>query len=135
MKGGATGSGLDEHIREAYSFIAQNHNDGDQIILTGFSRGAFTARSIAGLIDTVGILSRMGMTHFYRIFKDYENMNVQDWNKNPAENDLHVPVDLLPIGKRDPVTGELVNLEKYRDYLLNWTNVSGAIPPSRGELN
>ena len=36
-----------QNIREAYSFIATNYEAGDEIILIGFSRGAFTARSVA----------------------------------------------------------------------------------------
>lgn len=135
ITGGAMGFGLDEHIREAYAFIAQNYVEGDQIILTGFSRGAFTARSLAGLIDTVGLLTRTGMAHFYRIFKDYENMNIPGWNKNPVEKDLHVPIDMLPIGEKDPKTGERLKLARYREFLLNWKNVSYTRLPSRVEFS
>jgi hypothetical protein len=46
---------------------------GDEIILIGFSRGAFTARSIAGMIRDIGLLSRGGMADFYAIFKDVQN--------------------------------------------------------------
>lgn len=46
---------------------------GDEIFLLGFSRGAFTARSIAGLICEIGLLTREGMAMFYPIFKDAEN--------------------------------------------------------------
>jgi uncharacterized protein (DUF2235 family) len=47
---GATGIGVDDNIRSAYQFIAQNYVPGDEIYLFGFSRGAFTARSLTGLI-------------------------------------------------------------------------------------
>lgn len=40
---GATGLGVDDNIRSAYMFIAQNYVPGDEIYLFGFSRGAFTA--------------------------------------------------------------------------------------------
>ena len=50
---GAIGLGIDENIRSAYQFIAQNYVPGDEIFLFGFSRGAFTARSLAGLISGV----------------------------------------------------------------------------------
>jgi len=69
--GGATGSGLSEHVREAYGFLANNYCPGDSVILLGFSRGAFTARSICGLVNRVGILTRKGMDGFYQVFKDY----------------------------------------------------------------
>lgn len=61
-------------IREAYNFICVNYVDGDDIVLVGFSRGAFTARSIADLIASIGLLNVEGMTYFYPIFEDYENM-------------------------------------------------------------
>lgn len=71
--GGTTGAGISEHVREAYAFIAENYVKGDEIFLLGFSRGAFTARSIAGFIATVGLLSRRGMDSFYPVFMDWEN--------------------------------------------------------------
>lgn len=71
--GGGTGAGLSENIREAYSFLAMNYTPGDEIFLIGFSRGAFTARSIAGLIATVGLLTAKGMADFYEVFNDWEN--------------------------------------------------------------
>ena len=55
---GATGIGVDDNIRSAYQFISQNYVPGDEIFLFGFSRGAFTARSLAGLITACGILFR-----------------------------------------------------------------------------
>lgn len=51
----------------------QNYEDGDEIILIGFSRGAFTARSIGGLIGAIGLLTRKGLENFYSIFRDWEN--------------------------------------------------------------
>ena len=55
---GATGIGVDDNIRSAYQFISQNYIPGDEIYLFGFSRGAFTARSLAGLITACGVLYR-----------------------------------------------------------------------------
>ncbi|KAI0128746.1 hypothetical protein BJ170DRAFT_701492 [Xylariales sp. AK1849] len=73
ITGGAFGIGIAENIREAYSYICANYVDGDEIVLIGFSRGAFTARSIAGLISNLGLLTREGMEYFYPIFKDTQN--------------------------------------------------------------
>jgi uncharacterized protein (DUF2235 family) len=55
---GATGLGIDDNIRSGYQFIAQNYVPGDEIFLFGFSRGAFTARSLVGLISACGVLKR-----------------------------------------------------------------------------
>jgi uncharacterized protein (DUF2235 family) len=73
--GGASGLGLSENIRSAYHFLAANYNAaaGDEIYLVGFSRGAFTARSIAAFIDSVGLITPKGMNYFYPIFEDWEN--------------------------------------------------------------
>ncbi len=56
--GGAFGWGLSRNIRELYYFLVQNYQPGDNIFLFGFSRGAFTARSLAGFIGTCGIVNR-----------------------------------------------------------------------------
>ncbi|KAK0623720.1 hypothetical protein B0T14DRAFT_516939 [Immersiella caudata] len=72
--GGAFGMGLDADIRAVYNFICANYVDGDEIILIGFSRGAFTARSVADMIGSVGLLTPEGLDRFYRIFDDYENI-------------------------------------------------------------
>jgi uncharacterized protein (DUF2235 family) len=68
--GGSTGEGLGENIREAYAFLVNNYQDGDRIVLIGFSRGAFTARSIGGLIGDFGLLDKRynGMQYFYNFF-------------------------------------------------------------------
>ncbi|USW53528.1 hypothetical protein Slin15195_G068470 [Septoria linicola] len=73
--GGYLGSGIDEAIRESYSFLAMNYEPGDEIFLVGFSRGAFTARSVGALIAEVGLLTKTGLESFYPIFKDWENQN------------------------------------------------------------
>ncbi|MCJ1404248.1 hypothetical protein MMC11_007473 [Xylographa trunciseda] len=71
--GGATAEGISTNIRAGYDFISQNYVSGDEIFLLGFSRGAFTARSVAGLIDNVGVLTRAGLPYLDVIFKDFEN--------------------------------------------------------------
>ena len=88
LYGGGTGAGLSENIREAYAFIANNHKAADEIFLMGFSRGAFTSRSIGGLIACVGLLTTLGMSNFYHIFKEWENQDNpryrSKWNDRPA---------------------------------------------------
>ena len=53
-----TGSGLDLQIQQVYGALASRYELGDEIFLIGYSRGAFAARSLAGLIDRVGLLRR-----------------------------------------------------------------------------
>src|SRR5690606_11457283 len=80
--------------REAYGFLSHNYFAGDDIIckcssagvrhftnssaVIGFSRGAFTARAIAGLITTLGVLTKKGMKDFYEVFEKYMNKELQD---------------------------------------------------------
>ncbi|KAL1390832.1 hypothetical protein HDK64DRAFT_198333 [Phyllosticta capitalensis] len=82
--GGATGGGLEENIRESYSFLSNNYTPGDEIYLVGFSRGAFTARSIAGLICEIGILTKKGLGAFPAIFQDVHHRRDPEYkDKNP----------------------------------------------------
>jgi uncharacterized protein (DUF2235 family) len=53
----ATGYGLDDNVLAAYEFLVSNYEDGDDIFLFGFSRGAYTVRALAGLIHKVGLVS------------------------------------------------------------------------------
>jgi uncharacterized protein (DUF2235 family) len=68
--------------------------DGDEIILIGFSRGAFTARSIAGMIGALGLLTREGMEFFYPVFKDMQNWQTKKY-KDPYPG---IPFDNKPMG-------------------------------------
>lgn len=52
--GGATGAGLSTNIIEAYNFLAANYEPGSEIYCFGFSRGAYTARSLCGFVHAVG---------------------------------------------------------------------------------
>jgi uncharacterized protein (DUF2235 family) len=58
LTGGAFGIGLSRNVLDAYRFLIDNYESGDWLYLFGFSRGAFTARSLAGLIRNSGILRR-----------------------------------------------------------------------------
>jgi uncharacterized protein (DUF2235 family) len=58
MLGGLFGMGLMDAIEEAYRFLALNYAPGDEIHVFGYSRGAFTARSLVGLIRNCGIPER-----------------------------------------------------------------------------
>ncbi|KAI4096895.1 MAG: hypothetical protein LQ344_000695 [Seirophora lacunosa] len=87
--GGATGQGLSQNIRETYTFLANNYSNGDEIFLIGFSRGAFTARSVAGLIGGVGLLTKSGLPDLAEVFKDFQHR--RDPNYRPANPDIPFP--------------------------------------------
>ncbi|MGH7677097.1 MAG: DUF2235 domain-containing protein [Gemmatimonadaceae bacterium] len=72
--GGALGEGLDDNIFDAYRFLIANYEMGDEIYLFGFSRGAFTARSIAGMIRKCGIVKRTSIAQYapaMHLYRDY----------------------------------------------------------------
>ena len=62
IAGGAVGADIDRHIRNAYRWLSSHYEKGDQIYLFGFSRGAFSARSLAGMIYRCGLLKKRGNT-------------------------------------------------------------------------
>jgi len=73
MINGVTGGGLDANIIDAYKFIVWNYEPGDQIYLFGFSRGAYTARSLAGLIRNCGILKNQDLCLIQKAYDFYRD--------------------------------------------------------------
>lgn len=57
--GGTIGAGLDWNIIQGYKFLAKNYQEGDEVYVLGFSRGAYTARSLVGMIRNCGLLKRV----------------------------------------------------------------------------
>jgi uncharacterized protein (DUF2235 family) len=56
IAGLAKGRGIYENIAEAYLFLVEKYEPGDQIYIFGFSRGAFTARCVAGMVNLFGLI-------------------------------------------------------------------------------
>lgn len=56
LSGGMFGVGIDDILLDAYEWLVENFNDGDELFIFGFSRGAFTARSLSGFISRCGLL-------------------------------------------------------------------------------
>jgi uncharacterized protein (DUF2235 family) len=78
LLGGAIGDGLFKKIKEGYSKIAHGYRDGDQIFLFGFSRGAYTVRSLAGMIAICGLpklekFSNQATEDAFQAYRDKEN--------------------------------------------------------------
>ena len=68
---GATGTGISGNILQAYQFVIQNYTPGDELFFFGFSRGAFTVRSLAGLIRNSGILKAENLNLIPRAYSIY----------------------------------------------------------------
>jgi len=56
MKGLAFGSGFKQNVMDAYTFLMNTYEPGDQVYLFGFSRGAYTVRALAGMLYAMGLL-------------------------------------------------------------------------------
>ncbi|MBV6486061.1 MAG: hypothetical protein KFKLKKLM_02694 [Flavobacteriales bacterium] len=73
--GGGFGAGLDKNIMDGYRYIVHNYDVGDEIFLFGFSRGAYTVRCLAGLINNCSILKKEHenkITEAYTLYKNPE---------------------------------------------------------------
>jgi uncharacterized protein (DUF2235 family) len=70
--GGIFGWGLDQEVKAAYEWLMENYNSGDEIFIFGFSRGAFTARALSGLISKCGLLqvgTPIGVSELYARYR------------------------------------------------------------------
>jgi uncharacterized protein (DUF2235 family) len=85
LLGGALGKGLDYKITRAYEFLALNFEPRDKVFIFGFSRGAYTARSLAGLIRWMGFLKRENAGHSFEAMALYRTRPAADANQ--AEQD------------------------------------------------
>lgn len=81
----ATGNGLQKNVIDAYQFLMECYEDGDKLYLFGFSRGAFTARSLAGMLNKCGLLRSDNdnlVEYASKIYNTKNNDNVADGFKS-----------------------------------------------------
>ena len=104
LVGGGTGLGLSRNVRDAYAFVASNYCEGDELFLFGFSRGAYTVRSVAGLIGWAGVLHKVDMDDFALLWEGFKSRNDPDF-KDPRVffADRHKDVPVKCIGVWDTV--------------------------------
>lgn len=74
---GAFGTGISEGIINGYAQIVRNYRPGDRIYLMGFSRGAYTARCIAGVISRVGLLRAENLRYAEDMVRIYRTRDRQ----------------------------------------------------------
>ncbi|PNP61674.1 hypothetical protein FNYG_13591 [Fusarium nygamai] len=70
---GGFGWGLDIDVAQIYDFISNNYEPGDELFFFGFSRGAFTVRSVASLVCDIGVLSAVHMSRFAEMWSVYRS--------------------------------------------------------------
>lgn len=99
--GGTMGIGLGQNVQQAYRFLALNYEPGDRIIMFGFSRGAFTVRSLAGLVGLVGLLHKGDLDCMTQVW-DYYRTKPDERNPTQLKGidriaDRQPNVDLLGV--------------------------------------
>jgi uncharacterized protein (DUF2235 family) len=97
LRGGIFGFGLDRNVANAYRLLLQNHAEGDEIFLFGFSRGAFTARSLAGMVIKCGLARSSDEATVRRLWDHYRNAETRRLQeiahslKHPEDPDSRPP--------------------------------------------
>lgn len=79
MLGLAFGYGLQRNIEDAYEYLVEHYQPGDNVYLFGFSRGAYTVRALAGMLHKVGLHDEGNLnqvSYAYRMFKNPRNAKV-----------------------------------------------------------
>lgn len=94
------GRGLNRQIRRAYGYLASRYHPGDRIFLFGYSRGAYAVRSLAGVIDSVGLLrgSEATVRNVRNIYRIYER-GVHPTDRAFLSRVCHdeVPIDMVGV--------------------------------------
>jgi uncharacterized protein (DUF2235 family) len=109
ISGGITGAGIDKNIKDLYTFLCINYEPGDELYLFGFSRGAYTARSLAGLIKCCGVLKPANIhlvDDAYNLYRDRNRYSLPSsdmmkaWRSNFSQEDI---TEILFMGVWDTV--------------------------------
>jgi uncharacterized protein (DUF2235 family) len=93
LAGAATGDEIKENVRDAYVFIMDNWVNDAEIYLFGWSRGAYTARIVSGLISEVGLLRKSGLSFFGKMFDTFFDPNVETRSVVPDDQVHRVVVE------------------------------------------
>jgi uncharacterized protein (DUF2235 family) len=90
-RGAVEGYGIDDEIIDAYAWLTDSFEPGDEIFLFGFSRGAYTARSLSGLISKCGVLrpgAPLSIEQLYARFRRYADPTINELIHGGQPTDL-----------------------------------------------
>ncbi|KAJ7094734.1 hypothetical protein B0H15DRAFT_938288 [Mycena belliarum] len=95
---------MDAHVMGGYEFLMQNYTANDRICIFGFSRGAYTARSLAGMLHKVGLLPACNHQQIPFAYKMYTSTDDKGWKQSNAfKKTFSINVDIEFIGVWDTV--------------------------------
>lgn len=97
ITGGIVGDGLEENILDAYRFLAHNYHTGDEVYVFGFSRGAYTARSLTGLIQKCGLLPNRKVFFIPEAFEHYKDRDEDGMDFREKHECTHVDIEFLGV--------------------------------------
>ena len=128
IRGGAFGVGLSRNVQHCYEFLVDHYAPGDELFLFGFSRGAFTARSLAGLVRNSGILRPEHRDKVKDAYKLYRSRKDGDGPSEAAATEFrarhsHPDADITFVGVWDTVGALGIPIDGFRPPLLTkrWT--------------
>ena len=106
------GRGINRQIRRAYGYLASRYRPGDKVYLFGYSRGAYAVRSLAGIIDRVGLLRPDAATerNIRDVYRHYECSPDGDAARIFVRNNCHAAVEIEMIGVWDTVKSLGLNM-------------------------
>jgi uncharacterized protein (DUF2235 family) len=116
--GGAIGAGLELNIVQGYEFLAKQYEAGDEVYVLGFSRGAYTARSLVGMIRNCGLIYpkhlalRVAMA--YGIYRTRDD-NVDSFTAKLFRNSFSREIKIKFIGVWDTVGALGIPLDVLKD--------------------
>lgn len=131
------GRGINRQIRRAYGFLASRYRPGDKIFLMGYSRGAYAVRSLAGVIDRVGLLQASHATerNVQMAYRHYQIAPGSAASQDFTEAFCHENVEIDMIGVWDTVKALGIRLpvlwrwseerHKFHDHTLGKTVKNG----------
>ncbi|RSK31626.1 DUF2235 domain-containing protein [Rhodovulum iodosum] len=101
----AAGRGINRQIRRAYGYLASRYRPGDRIFLIGYSRGGYAVRSLAGVIDRVGLLRAEEATerNVLTAYRHYESQAQSPAAKVFSERYCHPLAEVEMLGAWDTV--------------------------------
>ncbi len=107
----AMGRGINRQIKRAYGYLASRFRPGDKIYMLGYSRGAYAVRSLAGIMDQVGLLRADCATerNIRDAYRHYENTPFGAAARAFADVHCHERVEIEAIGVWDTVKSLGIN--------------------------
>jgi len=94
--GGAFGIGVKRNVLDSYRFLVHNYQPGDDLYLFGFSRGAYTARALSGMLHAVGLIEKSQLDTLKSLYRYYRTPP-KNRPKRGYENNLRPDIKMIGV--------------------------------------